>query len=137
MVSWLRWSIVFDKDYPFISDVYVRHASIWYSKWKRLPNTSRTEDQWLPQNCKCLHWEKCYYINQTRFVPYFVNYKKGCTRLAAASDKSYQLVAHGRWFSPGTSSTTKTGRHDKTEILLKPQSGVKHNKSSNQANVAE
>jgi hypothetical protein len=25
--------------------------------------------------------------------------KKGCTRLAAASDKIYQLLAHGRWFS--------------------------------------
>jgi hypothetical protein len=33
----------------------------------------------------------------------------------------YQLLAHGRWFSPGNpaSSTTKTGRHDKAEILLK------------------
>jgi len=33
----------------------------------------------------------------------------------------YQLFAHGRWFSPGTpaSSTTKTGRHDIAEILLK------------------
>jgi hypothetical protein len=31
------------------------------------------------------------------------------------------LLAHGRWFSPGTpaSSTTKTGRHDIAEILLK------------------
>jgi hypothetical protein len=31
------------------------------------------------------------------------------------------LLAHGRWFSPGTSasSTTKTGRHDIVEILLK------------------
>jgi hypothetical protein len=31
------------------------------------------------------------------------------------------LLAHGRWFSPGTpaSSTTKTGRHDIGEILLK------------------
>jgi hypothetical protein len=54
-------------------------------------------------------------------VPGFVNYKKGCTRLAAASDKAYQLLAHGRWFSPGTpaSSTTKTGRHYIAEILLK------------------
>jgi hypothetical protein len=35
--------------------------------------------------------------------------------------KAYQLLAHGRWFSPGTSasSTTKTGRHDIAEILLK------------------
>jgi hypothetical protein len=31
------------------------------------------------------------------------------------------LLAHGRWFSPGTpaSSTTITGRHDIAEILLK------------------
>jgi hypothetical protein len=55
------------------------------------------------------------------FAPCFVNYKKGCTRLAAASDKAYQFLAHGRWFSPvtPTSSTTKTGRHDIAEILLK------------------
>jgi hypothetical protein len=39
----------------------------------------------------------------------------------SVSDKVYQLLAHGRWFSPGTpdSSTTKTGRHDIAEILLK------------------
>jgi hypothetical protein len=42
-------------------------------------------------------------------------------RLAAASDKVYQLLAHDRWFSPGTpaSSTTKTDHHDVAEILLK------------------
>jgi hypothetical protein len=53
-------------------------------------------------------------------VPGFVNYKKGCIRLAAASDKVYQLLAHGRWFSSGTpaSSTTKTSCHDIAEILL-------------------
>ena len=47
--------------------------------------------------------------------------KKGYTRLAVASDKVYQLLAHGRCFSPGTPvfSTTKTGRHDIAEILLK------------------
>jgi hypothetical protein len=46
--------------------------------------------------------------------------QKGCTRLAATREV-YQLFAHGRWFSPGTpaSLTTKTGRHDITEILLK------------------
>jgi hypothetical protein len=51
----------------------------------------------------------------------FVNYKKGCTRLTATSDKVYHLLAQGRWFSPGTpaSSTTKTGHHDIAEILLK------------------
>jgi hypothetical protein len=55
------------------------------------------------------------------FTPGIVNYKKGCTRLAAASDKVYQLLAHDRWFSPGTpaSSTRKAGRHDIAEILLK------------------
>ena len=55
------------------------------------------------------------------FVHSFVNNNKRCTRLAAASDKVYQLLAQGRWFSPGTpaSSTTKTGRYDRAEILLK------------------
>jgi hypothetical protein len=55
------------------------------------------------------------------FAPGFVNYKKGCTRLAAASDKVYQLLAHGRWFSPGTpaSSTTKIGRHNIAESGVK------------------
>jgi hypothetical protein len=27
--------------------------------------------------------------------------QKGYTRLAATCDKVYQLLAHGRWFSPG------------------------------------
>ena len=60
------------------------------------------------------------------FVPNFVNYKKGCTRLAAASDIVYQLLAQGWWFSLGTpaSSTTKTGRHDIAE------SGIKHQNSN-------
>ena len=43
---------------------------------------------------------------------------KGCTRLAAASVNAYQFLAHGRWFSPGA-STTKTDSNDITEILLK------------------
>jgi len=40
------------------------------------------------------------------------------------------LLAHGRWFSPGTpdSSATKTGRHDIAEILLKV--ALKHQKSN-------
>ena len=54
------------------------------------------------------------------FAPGFVNYKKGCTRLAAASDNVYQLLVHGQWFSPGipASSTTKTDRHNIADILL-------------------
>ena len=53
-------------------------------------------------------------------------YQKGRTRLAASSDKVHQLLAHDRWFSPGSpdSSTTKTRRHDMAE------SSVKHNKSN-------
>jgi hypothetical protein len=49
-----------------------------------------------------------------------------------ASDKAYQLLARGRWFSLGTSasSTTKTGRHDIAEILLKV--ALNTIKSSNQ-----
>ena len=63
------------------------------------------------------------------FAPGFVSYNKGCTRLAAASDKVYRLLAHGRWFSPGTpaSSTTKTCCHDIAEILLKV--ALKHQQS--------
>ena len=64
------------------------------------------------------------------FPNFRVHYKTGCTRLAAACDKVYQLLAHGRWFSPGTlaSSTTKTDRHDIAEILLKV--ALKHQKSN-------
>jgi hypothetical protein len=69
-------------------------------------------------------------------VPGFVNYKKECTRLAATSDKVYQLLAHDRWFSPGTlaSSTTKTGRHDIAEIMLKVALSTKNEIKSNQIN---
>jgi hypothetical protein len=51
----------------------------------------------------------------------FCKLQKGCTQLASTTDKVYQLPAHDGWFSPGTpvSSTTKTGRHDIVEILLK------------------
>jgi hypothetical protein len=31
-----------------------------------------------------------------------LEYPEKTTRLAAASDKVYQLLDHGRWFSPGT-----------------------------------
>jgi hypothetical protein len=44
-----------------------------------------------------------------------------CVKLSINSSKILDSLAHGRWFSPGTptSSTTKTGRHDIAEILLK------------------
>jgi hypothetical protein len=67
------------------------------------------------------------------FAPGFLNYKKGA--LAAASDKVYQLLAHGRWFSPGTPvfSTTKTGRRDIAEILLKVALNTKNQSINHQA----
>jgi hypothetical protein len=47
--------------------------------------------------------------------------QKGALDSQPQAIKVYQLLAHGRWFSAGTpaSSTTKTGRHDIAEILLK------------------
>jgi hypothetical protein len=46
------------------------------------------------------------------------------------------LLAHGRWFSPRTpaSSTTKTGRHDIAEILLKVALNAKKS-NQNQSNL--
>jgi hypothetical protein len=40
---------------------------------------------------------------------------------AIESVKVYQLLANGRWFSPGTpgSTTNTTDRHDIAEIFLK------------------
>jgi hypothetical protein len=62
------------------------------------------------------------HITNTAWVrAWLCKLQKECTKHAAASAKVYQLLAHGRWFSPGTpvSATTKTGRHDIAEILLK------------------
>ena len=54
------------------------------------------------------------------FAPGFVYYKKGVLD-SQPQVIVYQLLAHGQWFSLGApaSSTTKTGRHDIAEILLK------------------
>jgi hypothetical protein len=53
-------------------------------------------------------------------------------------DKVFQLLVHdhGQWFSLGTpaSSTTKTGRHDIAEILLKLALNT-INQSINQSNI--
>jgi hypothetical protein len=50
--------------------------------------------------------------------------------------KGVILLAHGRWFSSGTSasSTTKTGRHDIAEILLKVALNTKKSTTKNQSN---
>jgi hypothetical protein len=72
-------------------------------------------------------------------VPDFVNYKKGCTRLVAASDKVYQLLVHGQWFTPDTlaSATTKTGRYDIAEILLKVALNTKNQSINQNAHLCE
>jgi hypothetical protein len=66
-------------------------------------------NRWKTYNVKII------WLSGTTFI-----IQKGCIQLAAASDKVYQMHAHGRWFFPGTpvSSTTTTGRHDIAEILL-------------------
>ena len=58
-----------------------------------------------------------------------------CVSLVSSSDQVYQLLSHGRWFSSGipASSTTKIGRHDIAEILLKV--ALKHQKI-NQSNLS-
>jgi len=52
-----------------------------------------------------------------------------------ASDEVYQLLVHGRWFSPGTpaSPTTKTGRHAIAKILLKV--ALNSNQNANNDNI--
>jgi hypothetical protein len=87
-----------------------------FTKFQQIPHLWTQVAQWVRSLDLTTHTS----LSPIRhgFAPGFVNYKKGCTRLAAASDKVYQLLAHGRWFSPA-SSVTKTGRHDIAEILLK------------------
>jgi hypothetical protein len=42
------------------------------------------------------------------------------------------LLAHGRWFSPGTPASSKTDRHDIAVILLKMALNTKNQIKSNQ-----
>jgi hypothetical protein len=77
---------------------------------------------WLIELDSWITYQLTEYITYTAWVRTRLSrLQKGCTRLTAISDRVYQLLAHGRWFSPGTStsSTNKTGRHDIVEILLK------------------
>jgi len=54
--------------------------------------------------------------------------KKGALDSQPQVIKFTSCFPNGQWFSPGT-STTKTGRHDIAEILLKV--ALKHQKSIN------
>jgi hypothetical protein len=75
--------------------------------------------RWVLRNFLLFDWLIDFWTNMAWIPVLLCKLQKGCTRLTATSDKVYQLLAHGRWFSPGTlaSSTTKTGRHDIAEIL--------------------
>jgi hypothetical protein len=101
-----------------IHPLQILYAQILFFKWKFFKTFegsggSMSSIVGLPNN-------SYKHITNTAWVrARFCKLQKGCTRLASAKD--YQLLAPGRWFSPGTpvSSTTKTGRHDIAEILLK------------------
>ena len=80
---------------------------------------SHMEQSMLIEGPRWLNELELYYLSPIRLC----KLQKGCSRPAAASDKVYQLLAHGRRFSLGTpaSSTSKTVRYDIAEILLKHQ----------------
>ena len=61
---------------------------------------------------------------------FYSSTKKGALGSQPQVEKVCQLLALGRWLSPGTpaSSTTNTGRHDVAEILLKV--ALKYQKSN-------
>jgi hypothetical protein len=61
---------------------------------------------------------------------FYSSTKKNALDSQPQVEKVCRLLALGRWYSPGTpaSSTTKTGRHDIAEILLKVV--LKHQKSN-------
>ena len=76
---------------------------------------------------KCM----CILLSSTMHAALFYSStKKGALDSQPQVEKVCQLLALGRWFSPGTpaSSTTKTGRHDIAEILLKV--ALKHQQSN-------
>jgi len=68
---------------------------------------------------------------------YILMFVKGAHESQPQVIKVYQLLAHGRWFSPDSpaSSTTKTGRHDIAVILLKVTLSTINQIKSNQINL--
>jgi hypothetical protein len=75
------------------------------------------------------------------FAPSFIHYKKGAldSQPQVASDKVFQLLAHGRWFSPGTlaSSITKIGRHDIAEIQILDRISLQYAPNANERKTNE
>ena len=55
--------------------------------------------------------------NSNHCIPLYILLRLCKLQILQKSDKIYQLLANGRWFSPGTlaSSTAKTGGHDIAE----------------------
>jgi hypothetical protein len=89
----------------------------WYMVFAYQSNTTSSILQWV--SSLDLTTQSSLSPIRRGFAPSFVNYKKGCTRLAAASDKAYQLLA-------------RSGHHDIAEILLKVALNTKiQNSNSN------
>jgi hypothetical protein len=111
--------------YVTLTNTCYTHQHMWYSP----THMSHSPTHVILTNTRGAQWVTSLDLTahtslspiRREFAPSFVNYEKGCTRLAAWSDIAYQMLAHGQWFSPGTpaSSTTKTGRHDIAKILVK------------------
>jgi len=76
------------------------------------------------------------HMSNTLAWPHHFNACKGALDSQPQVIKFYQLLAQGLWFSPGTpaSSTTKTGRHDIAEILMKVALNT-NNSNSNSMHV--
>jgi hypothetical protein len=87
--------------------VYFCFVSVWFFfKYKTSIwfTTDRVRNVWRYQRINLNSYKP---ITNTAWVrAQLCKLQKGCTRLAAASDKVYQLLAHGRWFSPGTQAIT-------------------------------
>ena len=105
------WLITINKFSNLLRCTYMVNVFLQIHLWARVVQRVRSLDLTTHTSLSSI---------RRSFAPGFV-LQKGRTRLAATIHKVYQLLAHGRWFSPGTpaSSTTKTGRHDIAEILLK------------------
>jgi hypothetical protein len=119
-ISFLKWQCQYYISNGNVNIISQMAMSISFLKWQcqyYISNGNVNIISQMAMSISFLKWQGQY----CGFAPGFVKYKIVCTRLAATSDKVYQLLANGRWFSPGTSasSTTKTGRHDIAEILLK------------------
>ena len=83
------------------------HDNCMTSQWEYIKQLKKIGSGWLNVGLPNNSYKP---ITNTAWVRVrLCKLQKRCTRLAAASDKVYQLLAHGRWFSPGNpaSSTTK------------------------------